>query len=77
MEAVSATALTLAHRVEALASALRAANVDPRVSERLLGSAAAAALDALALELILAERPATPVAPAQPAEPATPVRLAA
>ena len=76
MEAVSATALTLSHRVEALASALRAANVDPRVSERLLGSAAAAAMDALALELILAERPAPPVA-AEPAEPAAPVRLAA
>ena len=75
MRAPEATALALTHRVEALASALREANVDPRVSERLLGSAAAATLDALALELILAERPAPPLAE-QPAAPA-PVRLAA
>jgi hypothetical protein len=77
MRAPEATALALTHRIEALASALRAAHVDPRVSERLLGSAAVAAMDALALELILAGRPAPAVAARAPAEPATPVRLAA
>jgi hypothetical protein len=77
MRAPEATAFALTHRVEALASALRAANVDPRVSERLLGSAAVAAMDAIALELILAERPAPAVGAHFPAGPATPVRLAA
>ena len=76
MGAPEASALAFTRRVEALASALRTANVDPRVSERLLGSAAAAAMDALALELILAERPAATPAAEQQAAPA-PVRLAA
>ena len=75
MRAADATALALTHRVDALAAALREAGVDPRLSEHLLGSAAAAAMDALALELILSERPAPPVA-VRPAE-AAPVRLAA
>ena len=76
MGAPEGAALALTRRVEALASALRAANVDPRVSEGLLGSAAAAAMDALALELILAGRPAATPAAEQQAAPA-PVRLAA
>jgi hypothetical protein len=76
MDAPEATALVLTHRVEALASALRAANVDSRVSERLLGSAAAAAMNALAVALILAERPAAPPVVEQPAAPAQ-IRLAA
>ena len=66
----------LSDRVDALARALRAAGVDPRASERLLGAAAAAAMYALALHLILAETPApAPAAEPRPAE--QPVRLAA
>jgi len=66
----------LSNRVDALARALRAAGVDPRASERLLGAAAAATMDALALDLILAEAP--PDAPAAEPRPAEqPVRLAA
>jgi len=66
----------LSNRVDALARALRAAGVDPRASERLLGAAAAATMDALALDLILAETPpAAPAAEPQPTQ--QPVRLAA
>lgn len=75
------TARILTERVEALAAALRAAGVDPAASERLLGSAAAAAMDALALDLIVAEAPSAP-APAAPVRAearrhAAPIQLAA
>lgn len=73
------TARILSERVDALASALRSAGVDPAASERLLGSAAAAAMDALALDLILADAPsataATARAEARPDD--QPIRLAA
>jgi hypothetical protein len=69
----------LSERVDALAAALRAAGVDPVASERLLGSAAAAAMDALALDLIVSDatgaRPAVAAAPARPHE--QPIQLAA
>jgi hypothetical protein len=56
----------LAARMDALASALRAAGVEPARSARLLESAAAAAVDAVALELLLA-RPTAPRRVAPPA----------
>jgi hypothetical protein len=71
------TARVLTERVEALAVALRAAGVDPLVSERLLGSAAAAVIDALALDLIVADRHVAPAAAAAPASEPQPVALAA
>ena len=73
------TARILSERVNALAAALRAAGVDPAASERLLGSAAAAALSALALDLIVADAPgAKPVVAAAPARPhEQPIQLAA
>jgi hypothetical protein len=76
------TARILTERVEALASALRAAGVDPAASARLLGSAAAAAMDALALDMILADAPSTGVpsasAPAATKRPdEQPIQLAA
>lgn len=46
------TSERLAARVEALASALRASGADPDAVARLLGSAATAALQALALDLL-------------------------
>jgi len=73
------TAQVLSERLDALASALRAAGVDPSASERLLGSAAAAAMDALALDLIVADAPrvkrVVAAAPARPHE--QPIQLAA
>ena len=73
------TARILSERVDALAAALRAAGVGPAVSERLLGAAAAAAMDALALDLIVADarspQPATAAAAARPHE--QPIQLAA
>jgi hypothetical protein len=73
------TAQVLSERLDALASALRAAGVAPAASERLLGSAAAAAMDALALDLIVADAPgAKPVLAAAPARPhEQPIQLAA
>jgi hypothetical protein len=73
------TARLLSERVDALAAALRAAGVDPVASERLLGSAAAAAMDALALDLIVADAPgAKPVVAAAAARPhEQPIQLAA
>jgi hypothetical protein len=70
------TARVLMDRVEALATALRAAGVDPAVSERLLGSAAAAAMDALALDLLVADAPA-PAAVTETRRDEQPVPLAA
>jgi hypothetical protein len=46
----------LAARMDALAAALRDAGVDPTRASRLLGTAAAATLDAVALELMLERR---------------------
>jgi len=69
----------LGERVEALACALRGAGVDPQTAARLLGTAAAAALDAVTLGLLLDEAPA-PVRATRPAEPLVdelPARLAA
>ncbi len=78
METAHRTARVLTERVEALAVALRAAGVDPLVSERLLGSAAAAVMDALALDLIVADRLVAPTVAAAPAAAAPqPVSLAA
>jgi hypothetical protein len=77
METAQRTARVLTDRVEALAVALRAAGVDPLVSERLLGSAAAAVMDAVALDLIVAERHVPPPAAAAPASEPQPVALAA
>ena len=81
-ERTERTARILSERVDALAAALRAAGVDPAASERLLGSAAAAAMDALALDLIAsdaqtAHAPAAPgrAARARPHE--QPIQLAA
>ena len=68
---------SISRRVDALAAALRAAGVDPAVSERLLGSAAAAAMEALTLDLLLAEPPFAPVAAEAPVAAPRPVRLAA
>ncbi len=85
--AVSERSRALSERLDALASALRAAGVEPGSASRLLESAAAATLSALALELLLEEselKPtATPAATAAPAEAAAPgaaaddIRLAA
>jgi len=61
----------LSARIEGLASALRASGADPEAASRLLGDAAAAALQALTLDLLL-ERP-QPVAPVETA--AEPVQL--
>ena len=75
------TARILGDRVNALAAALRAAGVDPAASERLLGSAAAAAMDALALDLIVADAPSARAPAARARAKARrddePVRLAA
>ena len=59
---------TLGDRVEALAAALRSAGVDPSTAARLLGTAAAATLDAVTLGLLLDEAP-EPVRAVRPAEP--------
>jgi hypothetical protein len=77
METTHRTARVLTERVDALAVALRAAGVDPLVSERLLGSAAAAVMDAVALDLIVADRHVPPAAAAAPAAEPQPVALAA
>jgi len=61
------TADALGERIEALASALRGAGVDPNTAARLLGTAAAAALDSVALDLLLEEAP-PPGRAVQPAE---------
>ncbi|HVM58285.1 MAG TPA: hypothetical protein VMT74_12530 [Gaiellaceae bacterium] len=66
----------LTERLDALARALRAAGVAPAASERLLGAAAAAAMDALAIDLILAAAPAA-APPGEPPRDAQPVPLAA
>jgi hypothetical protein len=76
------SARILTERVEALATALRAAGVDPAASARLLGSAAAAAMDALALDLLVADAPSARVpaasAPAARTRPdEQPIQLAA
>ena len=70
------SAVRIASRLDALASALRAAGLGPERTSHLLETAATAAFDALALEALL-EPPLEPRA-AEPA-PATepPVRLAA
>jgi len=65
----------LTDRLDALARALRAAGVAPAASAHLLGAAAAAAMDALAIDLILAEAPAP--AQAAPPQDEQPVPLAA
>ncbi len=66
--AVSERSRRLGERVEALAAALRAAGADPDSAARLLAVAAAATLDALTLELLLAgEAPAPDLAQAAPA----------
>ena len=52
----------LAARIEALAAALRAGGVPDAASSRLLSHASAAALQALTLELLLAEQTDPPVA---------------
>lgn len=57
----------LGERVEALAAALRNAGVDPNTAARLLGTAAAAALDAVTLGLLLDDAPA-PASAVRPAE---------
>ena len=69
----------LGERVEALAAALRGAGVDPNTAARLLGTAAAAALDAVTLGLLLDETPAPAraVRPAERPEDAIPTPLAA
>jgi len=69
--------VVLTDRLDALARALRAAGVAPAASARLLGAAAAAAMDALALDLILADAPAAAVQAAEPHRDAQPVPLAA
>ena len=76
------SARILTERVEALATALRAAGVDPSASARLLGAAAAAAMDALALDLLVADAPSARVpaasAPAARTRPdKQPIQLAA
>jgi hypothetical protein len=79
VESSDRTARILSERVDALAAALCAAGVDPVASARLLGSAAAAAMDALALDLIVADaasaQPVVAAAPARPHE--QPIQLAA
>lgn len=69
----------LGERVEALAAALRNAGVDPNTAARLLGTAAAAALDAVTLGLLLddAPAPASAVRPAERREADVPTPLAA
>jgi hypothetical protein len=72
----------LSERLDALASALRDAGVSPERASRLLASAAAATLDAVALEHLLADgepqapAPREQVAATAPRE-RRPVRLAA
>lgn len=69
------TARTLTDRLDALASALRAAGVSPEQSARLLASAAEATMHAVTLDVLLE---AAPVAVAPAAEPARdPLKLAA
>jgi hypothetical protein len=68
--------VVLTERLDALARALRAAGVAPAASANLLGAAAAAAMDALAIDLILAEAPAAAQA-AEPSRDEQPVPLAA
>jgi len=77
---VASRSLALGDRIDALASALRAAGVSPERGERLLARAAAATLDAVALDLLL-ERPEPSAHVSRRAEPRAderpPVRLAA
>ncbi len=68
-------ASVLGDRLDALATALNDAGVSPERAARLLSVAAAATLDALALDL-LRETPPEPVAAAEPREQPT-IRLAA
>jgi len=81
--AVSERSLLLSDRLDALASALRHAGVSPARASRLLATAAAAALDAVALDLLLDGAPHAdralrePAAVARPREQRPAVRLAA
>ncbi len=78
--AVESTAIVLTERIDALAAALRAAGVSPEQSSSLLASAAFATMQALMLDGLREEPPATAVKPepAAAAEPAvTRVSLAA
>jgi hypothetical protein len=54
----------LSARIEELASALRASGADPDAASRLLGHAAAAALQAVTLDVLL-ERPQQVAAPVE------------
>jgi hypothetical protein len=58
------TALNVADRIDALASALRKAGVPAEQSAKLMSSAASAAMHAVMLDAILSE----PAAPAEPAD---------
>jgi hypothetical protein len=69
------SAARLAARLDALASALRAAGLRPDRTAHLLETAATAAFDALALEALL-EPPVDPAA-VEPVRAEPPVRLAA
>ena len=72
------TALNVTDRIDALASALRAAGVAPEQASRLLSSAATAAMHAVTLDALLELAPArSPVARTDEAPAQQPVRLAA
>lgn len=60
----------LASLVDDLGAALRGSGVDDDAALRLLENASAAVLDALTLDLMLAEDPPRPAAPAPVEEPA-------
>jgi hypothetical protein len=66
--AVESTAITLAERIDALATALRAAGVSQEQAASLLASAATASMHALMLDALLDDRPsAAGAAPANAA----------
>ena len=72
------TALNVTDRIDALATALRAAGVQPEQTSRLLASAAIAALHAVTLDALLEMNPApAQVAHADVTPAEQPVRLAA
>jgi hypothetical protein len=71
------SALNITDRIDALATALRAAGISDEQASGLLASAATAAMHAVVLDAVLDELQAPAPAPAVSAEPAQPVRIAA
>jgi hypothetical protein len=71
------TALNVIDRIDALASALRAAGISDEQASGLLAAAATAAMHAVTLDALVADAHAPAPLPAVAPPPAVPVRLAA